>query len=252
MSEYRWNQQTVAAGYDAAAPLIHPYYVEVQDAVMEALRSAPAPLRVVDAGGGSGRLLERIMDRFPDAHVALIDQSGPFLELAAARLARFGGRVRLQQARLQDQWPPLFDGPPTAIVSTSAVHHLDSQEKRDFYRRCWQLLAAGGVVINGDEVRDPDDAVYRADLAKWALQMRHLADTGRIPAAMSDVLLEWRERNLGTPHGQRVSGDDCHETVAAQLDALRAAGFEQVRTVWRREMWAVMVGIKPTRERTES
>jgi hypothetical protein len=43
MAEYRWNQKDAAAGYDAGAPLVHPRYVDVQDAVLAALSERAAP-----------------------------------------------------------------------------------------------------------------------------------------------------------------------------------------------------------------
>ncbi|MFO1091691.1 MAG: hypothetical protein U0992_00035 [Planctomycetaceae bacterium] len=74
MAEYRWNQQEVAAGYDASAPIVHPYYTAVQDAVMAAI---PDSLTIVDAGGGSGQLLERCLERLAGLSRVLVDQSAP-------------------------------------------------------------------------------------------------------------------------------------------------------------------------------
>lgn len=244
MTEYRWNQKETAAGYDAGAPLVHPYYVEVQDAVMAALPADPG--FIVDAGGGSGRLLERCLDRWPACCALLFDQSEAFLDLARSRLARFGDRASFHQARLQDDWRSLLTWAPHAIVSTSAVHHLLPDEKRDFYARCANALAPAGVLINGDEVRDADDAVYRATVEKWAQHMQQLADEGRVSAAMADALLKWRARNVEDFGQPRNSGDDCHETIATQLDYFRDAGLDTVRVGWQQEMWAVMIGRKPS------
>jgi hypothetical protein len=101
------------------------------------------------------------------------------------------------------------------------------------------------VLVNGDEVRDPDDTAYRAALEKWARHMQQLAASGQVSAAMAETLLKWRTRNVERFDQPRVSGDDCHETVATQLDYLRAAGLVNVRVGWQQEMWAVMIGHKP-------
>ena len=245
MAEYRWNQKETAAGYDAGAPLVHPYYVEVQDAVIAAVSAALTPQLIVDCGGGSGRLLERCLEQWPGASALLIDQSVPFLEIAQQRLERFGERVAFQQARLQDDWSHLLPASPHAIISTSAVHHLLPDEKRDFYARCASALAPGGVLVNGDEVRDPDEAVYRASVEKWAAHMQQLAADGRVSAAMADALLKWRARNVDKFGEVRNSGDDCHETIDIQLEYFRAAGLTDVRVGWQQDMWAVMIGHKP-------
>lgn len=245
MADYRWNQADVAAGYDAGAPLVHPYYVTVQDAVIAAVGGRREPGLIVDAGGGSGRLLERCLDRWPQARAVLFDQSAPFVDLARGRLARFGDRFGVHQLRLQENWNELLPAAPDAIVSTSAVHHLEPDEKRAFYARCAAALAPGGILVNGDEVRDPDDAVYRASLEKWAEHMRVLAESDRISRPMAEALLNWRRRNVEQFGGARASGDDCHETIAVQLDYFRAAGLVNVRVGWQRDMWAVMIGERP-------
>jgi tRNA (cmo5U34)-methyltransferase len=244
MAEYRWNQQEAAAGYDAGAHLVHPFYIAVQDAILTVLAERLKLELIVDIGGGSGRLLERCLDRWPAVRAVLIDQSPPFLDLARNRLSRFADRVTFFESKLQDDWIRHLPAAPDAIVSSSAIHHLEPNEKRDLYARCAGALAPGGVLINGDEIRDPDDATYFAAVKKWAEHMRELAASGQVSEAMADALLKWRQRNVERFNEPRKSGDDCHETVAVQLDYFRAAGLKNVRTVWQQDMWAVMVGEK--------
>jgi hypothetical protein len=43
----------------------------------------------------------------------------------------------------------------------------------------------------------------------------------------------------------KKSGDDCHETVDAQLEHLRTAGFESVEILWSEDLWCVFGGRKP-------
>ena len=105
-STYRWNTSTAAEAYDAAAPVIHPYYEKVQDEILGLLPfGAEEVFELVDIGGGSGRLAERVLERFAGARVTVVDQSAPFLALAERRLARFAPRAAFVQCRLQD-WPP--------------------------------------------------------------------------------------------------------------------------------------------------
>ena len=83
MTDYRWNLAELAAGYDAAAPIVHPHYAEVQDQVLANLPfGKDDEIRLLDLGGGSGRLVERFLDAFPNASAVVLDQSQPFLDLA--------------------------------------------------------------------------------------------------------------------------------------------------------------------------
>jgi tRNA (cmo5U34)-methyltransferase len=242
---YRWNVAEHAAGYDAAAEIVHPHYAEIQDAILDQIaRPADAEFLLVDLGGGSGRLVEKFLTRFARGTAVLVDQSEPFLDIARARLARFGSRASFQVARLQDDWAAALPSTPTVIVSTSAIHHLEAAEKRQLYGRCYQALAPLGLLLNGDEIRAEDDADYLAALSTWADHMRHLVKSGQVGPPMSIMLENWCERNVTHFEKPRASGDDCHETVAAQLGYLCDYGFRSVRVAWQKDMWAVMEGVK--------
>jgi hypothetical protein len=241
VAEYRWNVSEFASGFDAAAEHIHPYYLALQERVIDLI---PFPLDheflVVDAGGGSCRLVERLLDRYEEAGAVIIDQSAPFLALAERRLARFRGRARCHQARLQDDWSRALSRRPGAIVSMSAIHHLEPSEKETLYRRCFELLDEHGVLINADEVRPVDDADYLRRCQAWVEHKKRAMAAGLIPDSIHPALRQWEERNVFGFGSPRRSGDDCHETIAAQLEYLSRAGFRTAACPWQAGMWAVL------------
>ncbi len=247
---YRWNTSDFATGYDAAAHIIHPRYLAIQDAILELLAAhLEKGGLVVDLGGGSGRLMERILAQFSAARGVVVDQSEPFLALAERRLARFGDRANCILARLQDNWGSAiraqgFALPITTFVSMSAIHHLEPSEKKLLYQRCHDLLAPGGVLLNGDEVRADRDSEYVATLNAWADHMRREMARGSIPPLFHAALHGWIDRNV-TRFGQpKKSGDDCHESIAVQLGYFRSAGFTLADAPWQKDLWAVLRGVK--------
>ncbi|MBX3437215.1 MAG: class I SAM-dependent methyltransferase [Planctomycetaceae bacterium] len=244
MAEYRWNQADLAAAYDRDASRVHPRYVDVQDAILNELASGNEPIHgtIVDLGGGSGRLLERVLMRWPEATAVLVDQSQSFLDLATARLAQYPGRATTHCLRLQDDWREVIPVPVAAVISTSAIHHLLPDEKRRCYQKCFDVLRPGGVFLNGDEVRDESEAEYRGHVERWAAHMQQLIDTQAVSPAMADALRGWQRRNVEQAGQPRASGDDCHETAASQLAYLRDAGFVDTAVVWQRELWSVLRG----------
>lgn len=243
--QYRWNTSDFAVGYDQAAAVVHPRYVEIQDAILGFLSPAlAAGGLVIDLGGGSGRLAERILDAYPQVQMLVLDQSEPFLALAERRLARFGSRVSCQLARLQDSWADGLATKPMALVSMSAIHHLEPAEKQRLYQQCCDVLAPGGVLLNGDEVRAEDETTYESHLTQWAGHMRQKMEAGAVPASFHAALVGWIERNVTRFGEPKKSGDDCHETVAAQLDYFRAAGFAQCDAPWHKDLWAVLRAVK--------
>jgi tRNA (cmo5U34)-methyltransferase len=241
---YRWNTSEFAAGYDEAAEVVHPHYREVQDQILSLLpRDLEDGGLVVDLGGGSGRLVERILDGRPRASAIVIDQSEPFLALAERRLARFGQRATCVLARLQDAWYEKLPTAATAIVSMSAIHHLEPAEKQALYQQCYTALKAGGLLLNGDEVRAADEEGYLRQLQCWAEHMRRSIAAGKVPTVFHNALERWIERNVGRFGEPKHSGDDCHETIDAQVSYFRAAGYT-ADCPWQREMWAVLRGVK--------
>ncbi len=244
MTQYRWNKQELAAGYDASAEYVHPHYLELQQFLTDMLLAADATGYVIDLGGGTGRLAERILAASPTARVLVIDQSEAALEIAARRVEPFGARGQVALSRLQDDWTTLLADRPTAIVSMSAIHHLDAGEKQQLYQRCFDCLAAGGILANGDEIRDEDDAVYLQQMQAWGRHMDAMIATGKVAESFHDALQQWQARNIGGFGEPRTSGDDCHQTIAEQLDYFRQAGFRQVDAPWHRDMWAVLRGVK--------
>jgi SAM-dependent methyltransferase len=237
---YRWNTSAFAEGYDQAAEVIHPHYLEIQNAILTLL---PPDLRsrdlVVDLGGGSGRLVERILNRWPVTAV-VIDQSEPFLALAERRLSVFGSRAICILARLQDRWLEQLPTRARCIVSMSAIHHLEPAEKQALYRQCCDALVAGGVLLNGDEVRAEEDDAYLGELQAWATHMRAAMSSGTIPESFHPAMKKWIDRNVARFGEPKRSGDDCHETIAAQLAYFKTAGFSAADCSWHRALWAVL------------
>ncbi len=248
MADYRWNELDNARGYDQAAEHVHPYYREVQDVILDHL-----PLDddsadwVVDLGGGSGWLAERILDRWHNVRICVVDQSEAFLTLAGQRLERFGDHATCLCERLQNDWSSQLPEPPRVVLSMSAIHHLDGAEKAACYRQAAVCLAAGGVLMNGDEVRPPDDADYLAECRRWAEHMRRVMAAGQIPELFHEALHGWIDRNVERSAEPRASGDDCHETAEVQLGYFAAAGLNEARVVWHRDLWMVLFGQKQKR-----
>jgi trans-aconitate methyltransferase len=81
------------------------------------------PLRgdetVLDAGCGSGRLSEKLMERLPQGRLIALDNSQNMLRQAKAHLARFGDRVTFLKADLASLE---LDRVADAVFSTATFH----------------------------------------------------------------------------------------------------------------------------------
>jgi trans-aconitate 2-methyltransferase len=110
---------------------------------------------VLDAGCGSGRVTEKLLDRLPRGRVVALDSSGAMLEEARTRLARAGERARFLQVDLLDLQPEhLGDAAPVdAVLSTATFHWVTDHDRlfanlRDVLRPGGQLVAQCGAQGN--------------------------------------------------------------------------------------------------------
>ena len=133
----QWFFDTWALVYDL--PWVQrATYRPIHNAVLRAL-AAPAALRVLDIGCGTGQLAARIKEERPETDVVGCDFSAGMLSRAAAR--RHDVRwVRGDAGRL-----PFSDGMFDAVTSTEAFHWFPDQDAAlaEFYR----VLKPGGRLL---------------------------------------------------------------------------------------------------------
>ena len=149
MSEFEFTPE----GYvESMLAEIHDY-VELQRETARATAGVRAE-RILELGIGTGETTRRVLELHPGAHLTGIDSSAAML--ARAREAFPAADLRV--ARLED---PLPEGPFDLVVSTLAVHHLDSPGKADLFRRVAAVLRPGGRFVLADVVvpERPEDVV---------------------------------------------------------------------------------------------
>lgn len=96
--------------------------------------------RVLDAGCGSGRVTELLLERLPRGRVIALDGSPSMIEQARRRLQRFGDRVGYLLADLALPLP--IEEPMDAIVSTATFHWV--QDHDALFRNLASVVRSGG------------------------------------------------------------------------------------------------------------
>ncbi len=242
---------SMAEAYDAMAPYLLPQYAFLQEEMLRlAELDALAHPIVVDLGAGSGRFLERVLERNARATCYWMDSSHDFCGVARRRLARFDERVVFIESALEDAWEADVDGPVHAIFSMSAIHHLESDDKRRLYRRCFDLLVPGGWFVNTDEMQTMYRDAYLASLHHW---VRHVDDSREvIPADLLESYEQWqghfdrwKKRNIEQADAPKTKGDDLHEGFIEQMTWLSQIGFENVDVFVKHHLWCSVGGRKP-------
>ncbi len=148
------SEYTDGATYDRiSAPL-----ERIGREVLERLELSGAET-VLDAGCGSGRVTEALLQRLPRGHVIGIDGSPAMLDAARTRL---GGRVELLLADLDEL--DLGGRRVDAVLSTATFHWIADHENlfarlRAVLRDDGQLVAQCGGAGNTPELLDATRAV---------------------------------------------------------------------------------------------
>lgn len=142
----RWVAATVprvwhGGAYDEVSDPQHRWGVSV----LERLPGGEGS-RVLDAGCGSGRVTEELLERDPTRQVVGIDVSSSMLDAAALRLARFGPRVELRRVGLDDPVGLGGLGRFDAVVSTGAFHWVTDHAA--MFSSLRSLLPVGGVLAS--------------------------------------------------------------------------------------------------------
>jgi SAM-dependent methyltransferase len=129
--------------YDEGHPLqraLRPGLFARRELAIQVVREYGAP-SVLDVGGGSGRVGEFALEAGA-SHYLDVDLSDTMLELARARLARFGDRVDLMQA---DFLSASIDGPFDVAV---AVGYFDYIQDAGAHMRRISELTTGSLVAS--------------------------------------------------------------------------------------------------------
>lgn len=183
-AEHEFHDEAFAVGWAERFTPTVPR-LRLFDTIIEQVRgSSAATGRVVELGVGPGFLAERVLACLPTMQYIAVDFSEAFLSIAQQRLAQYAGRVKFVQADLlSSRWPGVVQdvvvreavdgGAVGACVSTWALHDLgDPDATFQVYRDCAELLAGGGVFLNGDFVK-PEGTAYVFEPGRFEVR-RHL------------------------------------------------------------------------------
>jgi SAM-dependent methyltransferase len=210
------------------------------DAVAEATGHAE-PL-VLDLGCGPGSLSVRLLDRLPGATVIAVDADPLLLALGRAAWAGRPG-LRFADLDLRDPgWAAQLglDRPVDAVVSTTALHWLPPAALAALYAEVATVLRPGGLLLNGDHLREDETrapTLARLGRALVEREVRRHPDSGetwsgwwaavRADSALAGLAARRDQRGIDTEHHGSPAG-----LLATHVEALRKAGFTEIGTLW--------------------
>jgi trans-aconitate 2-methyltransferase len=97
---------------------------------------------VLDAGCGTGRVTEQLLDRLPHGRVIALDASARMLDEARCRLAGHDHRVSFVRADLLELTAQDLGGPVDAVLSTATFHWITDHDR--LFANLAAVLRPGG------------------------------------------------------------------------------------------------------------
>ncbi len=244
----RWDRQQ-----ESYLPDREDRFTALIDAVEEGTGRAD-PL-VLDIGCGPGSLALRLLDRLPGATVVAVDADPVLLALGrAADDARPG--LRFVEADLsQPGWTQKLGlrRPADAAVSTTALHWLHAAALAAMYAEVAGVLRPGGLLLNGDHLGA--DKASAPTLARLDRALLEREERRRFPTGHGETWEGWWEAVAADPAlagavAERVRGGRDHPhhgspsgLLGTHVDALHAAGFAEIGTLWQRGENRLLCGV---------
>ncbi|KCZ88959.1 class I SAM-dependent methyltransferase [Hyphomonas jannaschiana] len=126
----------------------------------------PADARILIAGAGTGAEVRTLAAVFPEMRFALIDPSGPMLDVARthAETEGFASRCSFHIGYVEDVDETGFDGATSLLVS----HFLtDAAGRTAYFRSIAGRLVPGAPLFNADLCADRSDTGFPRLLETW-------------------------------------------------------------------------------------
>ncbi len=184
-----------------------------------------AALQVLDLGAGTGLFAQQILERHPASRFVLWDVADKMLDVARERF-----RDRPEQFRyVASDYRTLRDaGKFNLVISSLSIHHLADREKRELFRKIYEILQVSGLFINIDLIKGPTRYLEDLYCNNWYDQMR-------LAGASEEEIQAGIERRL-------TYDRDAH--LEDQLQWLREAGFTDVDCAFRTFKVGLFVAMK--------
>jgi tRNA (cmo5U34)-methyltransferase len=215
-----------AKDFDKIIQELIPHYSEMINGMVAAIPHKRTDIiNVIDLGCGTGTISKQIKQIFPKAKITCLDLAENMIEMSKIKLNNYPD-IQFQIGEFEDYE---FDDKYDVIVSSLALHHLETDEdKMSFYHKIYESLCLGGVFFNADVVLGSSEHFQTLYMDKWTSFMkRHVSK--------EEIENKWIPKYLE---------EDRPSKLIDQLIWLKEIGFAEVEIIWKYYNFAVYGGCK--------
>lgn len=216
--------------YDTKISAVLPYYSSFHQETINLVRSLPDTPKVwMDTGCGTGSLVSKSIEQFPDTKFLMLDPSEGMLRQAREKLEPYTSeRLEFLRATPTQEFSQELEEKPDVITAIQCHHYLDRENRIRAVKKCYELLKEGGIFITFENIRPLTDEGISTGKRYWGqFQSGHGRTEDEVEA-----------------HLERFGTEYFPITIEEHLELLRKTGFRTVELFWYSYMQAGFYCIK--------
>ncbi len=238
----RWSEQE-SEQFVQFSDIVFPHRAE-QNAILTSVIPARTDEEfvAVDLGCGEGPLSRAILQRYPRSRVIGLDGSPLMLQRATAALSIFGGRFEARPFDLfRHDWLGALPDHVRCFVSSLAIHHLNSEQKRRLYHGLASRLEPGGALLIQDLIEPTSRAAWELNARMWNAYVKEASVRLTGSLEVYDTFVDDGWNHFATPD----VGFDMPSGLAEQLQWFAEAGLTGADCFWFWYGHAIFGAFKP-------
>lgn len=207
-----------ATVYDSQILSTIPYYDCFHNETINIVKATGLSPKIwLDTGGGTGTLINRCLDLFPDTLFLLADPSADMLNVAKDKLAGFKeDRIRFLEPT-ETQNISLENGmKPDVITAIQSHHYLSADERMKAVKVCFDMLSKDGIFISFENIRPFTEQGIELGKRNWS----------------GYQLSNGKSVEQVKKHMDRFGTEYFPITVDEHLNLYRKCGFKTVELLW--------------------
>ena len=140
-----------------------PYYNVLISSFTENLPPYFHPLTILDLGCGNGNVTAQLLPSFPKSEYTLVDASNEMLNICKSRFKDFN--INCETSYFKDF--EFSENKYDFIVAGFSLHHCNSEEKKELFRKIYTALKPNGVFSCSDLMIDKKSTEHITLLEYW-------------------------------------------------------------------------------------
>lgn len=225
MKKVKDHFEEEAEEFDKLIRTLIPFYDEMVSSLVLSLPfHGKEKIKILDLGCGTGNISREVKKRFPNAQITCVDLAENMIKMAKTKLSPYTDVEFLRADFRELDFHEEYD----TVISSLALHHLQPEEQRAFYRRLNGFLKDGGVFYNADIVLGSTPYLNQTYQDKWVEFMLQNHNQEEVEKTW---LAKHREEDFPSP-------------LPSHIQWMKEAGFNDVDVVWKYYMFGVYGGKK--------